>query len=99
MKDDEPLRVLQYVLHPTHLFHQGHHKASLNLPDCCVVAPVGHERKVTPTPLLSLIVHNASMEVSTRVGVNPFPVYLLESAVFRGQGVTRNISPLPLPVL
>ena len=39
------------------------------------------------------------MKVGARVGMNPFPVELLESKVLRGRGVAWYILPLPLPVL
>ena len=32
LKDNEPLQVTHYVPHPAHIFHQGHHDASPNLP-------------------------------------------------------------------
>ena len=99
LKDYQPLQVPQSVPHPAQLFHQGHHKASPDLPNWIIVAPGGHDRKVTPPPLTSLIVPYAAMKFSARVRVNPVSVDLFESEVLWGQGVARNIIPIPLPVL
>ena len=76
LKDDEPLQLPQYSPHPTYIFHQGHHKASPDLPTWRVIELVGHDRKGTPPPLPSLVVCNVSLKVSARVGAN-----LLESEV------------------
>ena len=46
-----------------------------------------------------LIVRDASVEVSAGVGVHPAPVEILKLEVLWGQGVARQISLLPLPVL
>ena len=73
LKDDEPLRVPQSVPHPVQLFHQGHHKASPDLPTWRVVAQGGNYREVTPPPLPNLIVPDTSIKVNARVGTNLFP--------------------------
>ena len=99
LKENEPLRVPQSVPHPTQLLHQVHHKASPNITTWHVVPPEGNDRKVTLLPHSSLIITNASMKVSAKVGVNPVPIDLLESEVFRGEGVAQQIFPPPLPVL
>ena len=46
-----------------------------------------HDREVTPPPFPHLVVPVSAIEVSSRVGVNPVPVDLLESEVLRGRGV------------
>ena len=81
------------------IFHQGRNKAPPELPNWRIVAPGGHNHKVTPPPLPSLILLNATMEVSAGVSVKLVPLDLLESEVLWGRGVSRKISLLPLPVL
>ena len=89
LKDNEPLLVTKSVLHPMQIFHQGHHKASPDLPTWRVVVPVRHDRKFMPPTLPNLIVTNASMKVISIVGVNPVPVDLLELEFLQGRGVAR----------
>ena len=64
-----------------------------------VVAPGKRDREVTPPPLPNFIVHDTSMVMSTRVGVNSVPIYLLESEVLQGWDGSWQISILPLRVL
>ena len=52
-----------------------------------------------PPHLPSLIVRDASKEVSDGVGVHLVPIDLLELEFLRGQGVARKIYLLPVPVL
>ena len=70
-----------------------------NLSTQSVVAAVRHEREVMPPPLPYLVVRNAPVEVVSCIGLHPVPIDLLELNILRGQGVTRQVSLLPLPVL
>ena len=58
-----------------------------------------HDRKITPPPLPHYVFRDAPVEVIACVGMHPVPVYLLESEVFQGWGVARQVSLLPIHVL
>ena len=99
LKDNEPLQVPQSVPYPTQISHQCHHKASTGIPAWIDVAPLGHDRKVTPPPLPHLVVTDSTIKVGVRIGMNPVPVDLQEVEILQGWVVAWNITPLPLRVL
>ena len=96
---DEPLRVPPSVPHPTHLVSQSPYKAAPYLTSWHIIEAGGHDREVMPPPLPHTIVRDAPVEVITSIGVYLVPVYLLDSEVLQGRGVTQQIYLLPFPVL
>ena len=99
LKDDKLFQVPPSIPHPTLFFDQGPNKETPYLPTWCVVALGGHDLKVAPPFLPRFVVRDPSVEVSAGVGVNPFPLELLESEFLWGRGVSWQISFLPLFIL
>ena len=99
LEDNIPLQVSLYILYPMQLIAQGPDKLSSCLPTWRIIATGGHDREVMPPPLPHAVVRDAPVEAIASVGVHPVSVDLHDSEVFRGWGVTRQISLFPLPVL